>query len=469
MKLGLRSAATALGLLVVVVVTATAASAQSADLSITQLSSPDPVAAGGKVTATITVTNNGPDAATNVALVNLFPPNSNLSANAIPGWTCEFAGITIYFQCTIPSLAAGTSTIFNASYTSSNQTPSGEVLINTPIITSTTLDPNPSNNVASVATTVSPGGTPMAPTDVAVTKTGAATAQRGQNIPYTITVTNNGPQAAGGINIGEATPPDTTFVSLVAPPGWDCTAPPVGGVGLVACTLPSPPGPLGVGATATFTLTVQVQGGTPLGTSVFNIAHVASGIDPSLTNNRAIVHTLIQNSTATPTATVTATATATSTTTPTATFTPLPGAATVTPTATPTCILGDINCDGIVDIRDYGLWRASFGQQGAGNRADLNGDGIVDIRDYGIWRQHFGEGTPADRRGNGPGPVGMGPAPRGTPGPAPLAGDQTGARSGPLLQAAGSEGAIPVIPLVGGLLGLGGLAGWRARRPRDSG
>ena len=25
------------------------------------------------------------------------------------------------------------------------------------------------------------------------------------------------------------------------------------------------------------------------------------------------------------------------------------------------CILGDINCDGIVDIRDYGIWRQQFG------------------------------------------------------------------------------------------------------------
>jgi uncharacterized repeat protein (TIGR01451 family) len=241
-KLALRGSLTAIGVLVVALLTTATASAQTADLSITQLSTPNPVAAGGKVTATITVTNNGPDAATNVALVNLFPPNSNLSVNDIPGWTCGFAGITVYYQCTIPSLAAGTSTIFNASYTPSTETPSGEVLINTPIITSTTLDPNPNNNVASVATTVSPGGTPPAPVDVALTKTGPATGPPGHPMPYTITVTNNGPQTAGFTWLGEATPPDTTFVSLVAPLGWDCTAPPVGGVGLVACTLPSPRG-----------------------------------------------------------------------------------------------------------------------------------------------------------------------------------------------------------------------------------
>src|SRR6476620_10958790 len=61
--------------------------------------------------------------------------------------------------------------------------------------------------------------------------------------------------------------------------------------------------------------------------------------------------------------------------------------------ASPT-LLGDINNDGIVDIRDYGIWRQQFGAADCGNPADLNGDCIVDIRDYGIWRQNFGQTGP---------------------------------------------------------------------------
>ena len=53
-------------------------------------------------------------------------------------------------------------------------------------------------------------------------------------------------------------------------------------------------------------------------------------------------------------------------------------------------VLGDINNDGIVDIRDYGIWRQQFGATDCGNPADLNGDCNVDIRDYGIWRANFG-------------------------------------------------------------------------------
>src|SRR4051794_16969573 len=57
-------------------------------------------------------------------------------------------------------------------------------------------------------------------------------------------------------------------------------------------------------------------------------------------------------------------------------------------------LLGDINNDGLVDIRDYGLWRQAFGATDCGNPADLNGDCIVDIRDYGVWRQNFGQTGP---------------------------------------------------------------------------
>jgi hypothetical protein len=55
---------------------------------------------------------------------------------------------------------------------------------------------------------------------------------------------------------------------------------------------------------------------------------------------------------------------------------------------------GDMNGDGMVDIRDYGVWRQRFGATSCGDVADLNADCLVDIRDYAIWRQHFGETSP---------------------------------------------------------------------------
>jgi hypothetical protein len=100
----------------------------------------------------------------------------------------------------------------------------------------------------------------------------------------------------------------------------------------------------------------------------------------------------------------TPTATPTRTLTPTITRTPVPGS----------CILGDINCDAIVDIRDYGQWRLAFGQTNSGNPADLDINHIVDIRDYGIWRQNFGHVGPA-----GPGAAPAVAPPIGTPTPTP--------------------------------------------------
>src|SRR6266436_428282 len=74
-------------------------------------------------------------------------------------------------------------------------------------------------------------------------------------------------------------------------------------------------------------------------------------------------------------------------------------------------LLGDINNDGIVDIRDYGIWRQQFGATDCGNPADLDGNCIVDIRDYGIWRQNFGQTGPT-----------VTPTPTSTPTATPLTG-----------------------------------------------
>jgi subtilisin-like proprotein convertase family protein len=98
---------------------------------------------------------------------------------------------------------------------------------------------------------------------------------------------------------------------------------------------------------------------------------------------------------------------------PTVTPTPTP-TTTPTPTATP-CILGDINCDGIVDIRDYGIWRLNFGAANCGNNADLDGNCIVDIRDYGAWRLNFGHTAGAVAPGAAPPAGAATPTPSRTP------------------------------------------------------
>jgi MYXO-CTERM domain-containing protein len=151
--------------------------------------------------------------------------------------------------------------------------------------------------------------------------------------------------------------------------------------------------------------------------------------------------------------TVTAPPTSTPTRTPTTTPTPTPGA----------CILGDINCDGLVDIRDYGLWRQSFGATNCGNPADLDGNCIVDIRDYGIWRANFGHTA----GGAPPGSAAPAVAPTGTASPAPTRTPRP-ASTVPGRSAEGDRGSAgdpPAAPpelLAGGAL-VAGLF-WRVRR-----
>ncbi|MEM1012842.1 MAG: hypothetical protein AAGI46_11560 [Planctomycetota bacterium] len=62
----------------------------------------------------------------------------------------------------------------------------------------------------------------------------------------------------------------------------------------------------------------------------------------------------------------------------------------------PTRLLdGDANFDGVVDLADFGLLRAGFGDSGR-NAADFNLDGTVDLADFGILRAFFGQSLGGD-------------------------------------------------------------------------
>ncbi len=54
-------------------------------------------------------------------------------------------------------------------------------------------------------------------------------------------------------------------------------------------------------------------------------------------------------------------------------------------------VAGDYTGDGVVDGRDYVVWRTTLGQTGTALQADGDHDHTVDSNDYGIWRSHFGQ------------------------------------------------------------------------------
>jgi uncharacterized repeat protein (TIGR01451 family)/uncharacterized repeat protein (TIGR02543 family) len=124
--------------------------------------------------------------------------------------------------------------------------------------------------------------------DLALTKTDAPDpVLAGQNLTYTLTVTNNGPSTAANAVLDDTIQAPTTFQSLTAPAGWTCTTPAVGSTGMVHCSTAS----LAASATASFTLVVKVPG-SAAGTTLSNTATTFSATaDPNAANNSATATT----------------------------------------------------------------------------------------------------------------------------------------------------------------------------------
>ena len=260
----------------------------SADLSVTDTPAPVPVRAGNNITYTQVVTNAGPSTATSVSLTETLPANTTVVSLTGPaGWTCTVATRT----CTDPSLAPGTATI---SYvvTVTAGTAAGTAISETANVTSSITDPNTANNTATANDVVAT----LAEADLVVTDVAAPTSvSAGSNVTYTQTVKNLGPATATGLSFTQVTPPNTNFQSITPPAGWTCgTVPAVGGTGTITCT---DGGTLAVNSTASFTLVLQVNSGTPSGTNITDTdTATASDIVPGLTSNTASATITVANS-----------------------------------------------------------------------------------------------------------------------------------------------------------------------------
>src|SRR5207248_11613346 len=154
--------------------------ASRADLSVTKADSPDPVLAGNNITYTITVHNGGPSDALGVSLTDQVPANTSFVSTNSGG--TNTAGTVSWSLGTIP---AGTNAVVVLVV---KVDPSDTADIsNTASASSTTFDPDLTNNSATATTTVNTAA------DLTIAKDAPATATAGSGFDYSLTVTNTGP------------------------------------------------------------------------------------------------------------------------------------------------------------------------------------------------------------------------------------------------------------------------------------
>ena len=223
--------------------------AQIADLSVTKTSNPTSQTAGSNVTYQLTVSNAGPNAATNVVLTDTLPAGVTSSRPSPPaGTSCSASGQVV--TCTAATLANGDSIAVPITATIAPGTAAGSAVTDVATVNSDTGDDVPANNTASATTQVRTSA------DVGLTKTSAQPGDCRGAVTYTLTATNNGPSTANGVTITDPLPLGLTYTSST--PSGICT----NASGTVTCSV----GSLAPNASSTVTITAAVSSNVAAGT-----------------------------------------------------------------------------------------------------------------------------------------------------------------------------------------------------------
>jgi len=176
---------------------------QGADLAVSKTVN-DPIPnEGDTITYTITLTNNGPDTATNIVISDLLPAGVTYSSDT-PSQGTYASGSGLW---TVGTLANAASATLDISATVDSGT-AAQTITNTASVSSVDQgDQTPANNSDSAALQVQGA-------DLAVTKiVNDPIPNEGDTITYTITLTNNGPDTATNIVISDLLPAGVTHSS----------------------------------------------------------------------------------------------------------------------------------------------------------------------------------------------------------------------------------------------------------------
>lgn len=225
--------------------------------------------AGDNGDYTISVTNNGPsDTPINdVTVTDTLPANLTLDSYAGAGWTCT--GTTDISCSYAPALTSG-STASLLTLTVAIPADQRGAVTNDATVSSTTDDPNPSNDTGTDTTTIG------AEADLAATKQAQGPLTAGESVTYQFEVTNNGgPSDATNVTITDDLQGHFTYQSFTGT-GWNCSE----AGGTVTCTLGSR---LAVGSSSVVDVTLLVAEDAPNPTD--NTAAVTfDGTDPTPAN-----------------------------------------------------------------------------------------------------------------------------------------------------------------------------------------
>ena len=235
---------------------------QQADLSVRKsVSNPTPNV-GDTITYTVRVTNSGPDAATGVVLSDVLPAGVSYQSSSATAGTYD----PITRTWTVGTVASGfTETLTILASVVDTNPQSNSAIINH----ADQFDPNQGNNrdTASI--------NPQA-ADLQVAKTVSdPTPNVGDTITFTVTLTNDGPSAAGNVQVTDLLPSGLRFVSATPSPGTTYDS--VTGlwtVGTVTTTAPQ-------------TLTIQAQVDSPAAQTNTAAISAADQFDPDPANNQA--------------------------------------------------------------------------------------------------------------------------------------------------------------------------------------
>jgi uncharacterized repeat protein (TIGR01451 family) len=245
--------------------------AQMANLSLTKLASTATPDFGSNVTFTVTLSNAGPSTATNVNVADALPAGLVFVSNAASVGSYDPAT----GQWTIASIAANTTATLTIT---ARVNTTGSLVNVAEIVSSDQFDPNsvPGNAIASeddiAAATIAPVSA-----DLAISKTADTAAPvNGQNITFTIRVTNSGPSAASTVAVSDLLPSTLTFVSAAPSVGTYSAASGAWNIGSLAN-----------GTNAVLAIVATFNGGA---SAVTNAAQLTSGTpDANPANNTSQV------------------------------------------------------------------------------------------------------------------------------------------------------------------------------------